>query len=99
MSKFTNIIETEYCELLQDLLILLDEWKRIHAITSQETGYSLFTEDIPTAVKHRKVLPNVDSAKKVVYLAIEQASSISSMPIRNWKTTLNRFMIEFEDRI
>ncbi len=29
----------------------------------------------------------------------EQASKKWTMPIRNWKTALNRFMIEFEDRL
>jgi transposase-like protein len=54
---------------------------------------------IRKAVKNRKVFPNDDSAKKVIYLAITQASKKWAMPIRNWKSALNRFMIEFEDRI
>ncbi len=54
---------------------------------------------IRKAVKNRKVFPNDDSAKKVIYLAISQASKKWTMPIRNWKSALNRFMIEFEDRI
>jgi len=37
--------------------------------------------------------------KKVIYLAIEQVSKKWMMPMRNWKTALNRFMIEFEDRL
>ncbi len=37
--------------------------------------------------------------RKVVYLAIMDASKKWTMPIRNWKAALNRFMIEFEDRI
>ncbi len=40
-----------------------------------------------------------DAAKKVVYLAIRDASKKWTMPIRNWKVALNRFMIEFEDRL
>lgn len=54
---------------------------------------------IRKAIKKRKLFPHDDSAKKVVYLAIEQASKKWTMPIRNWKTALNRFMIEFEDRL
>ncbi len=38
-------------------------------------------------------------SKKVVYLAIENASKKWTMPIRNWKLALNRFMIEFEKRL
>ncbi|MBD1585010.1 transposase, partial [Pseudoalteromonas sp. S16_S37] len=51
---------------------------------------------IRKAIKKRKLFPHDDSAKKVVYLAIEQASKKWTMPIRNWKSALNRFMIEFE---
>ena len=54
---------------------------------------------IRKATKKRKVFPTDDSAKKVVYLAIRQASEKWTMPIRNWKTALNRFMILFEDRL
>ena len=54
---------------------------------------------IRKAIKKRKLFPTEDSAKKVVYLAIMDASQRWTMPIRNWKTALNRFMIEFEDRL
>jgi putative transposase len=54
---------------------------------------------IRKAVKKRKLFPTDDSAKKIVYLAIQQASKKWTMPIRNWKPALNRFMIEFEDRL
>ena len=54
---------------------------------------------IRKATKKRKLFPTDDSAKKVVYLAIQQASKKWTMPIRNWKEALNRFMIEFEDRL
>jgi transposase-like protein len=54
---------------------------------------------IRKATKKRKVFPTDDAAKKVIYLAIQEASKKWSMPIRNWKVALNRFMIEFEDRL
>ena len=54
---------------------------------------------IRKALKKRKLFPTDDSAKKVVYLAIQDASKKWTMPIRNWKSALNRFMIQFEDRL
>jgi len=54
---------------------------------------------IRKAIKKRKVFPTDESAKKVVYLAVMDASKRWTMPIRNWKTALNRFMIAFEDRL
>jgi len=54
---------------------------------------------IRKAIKKRKLFPTDDSAKKVIYLATQQASKKWTMPIRNWKPALNRFMIEFEERL
>ncbi len=54
---------------------------------------------IRKVIKKRKLFPTDDSAKKVIYLAIQEASKKWTMPIRNWKIALNRFMIEFEDRL
>lgn len=54
---------------------------------------------IRKAIKKRKLFPSDISAKKVVYLAIKEASKKWSMPIRNWKPALNRFSIEFEERL
>jgi len=54
---------------------------------------------IRKSVKNRKVFPSDDAALKVVYLAVESASKKWTMPIRNWKPALNRFMIEFEEEL
>ena len=54
---------------------------------------------IRAATKRRKVFPTDESAKKVIYLAIEQASKKWTMPIRNWRMALSRFEIEFGDRL
>ena len=51
------------------------------------------------AIKKRKVFPTDDSVKKVIYLAIQQASKKWTMPIQNWKSAMNRFVIEFGDRM
>lgn len=54
---------------------------------------------IRKATRQRKVFPTDKSALKVVYLAITDASKKWSMPIRNWKPALNRFTIEFGERV
>ncbi|WP_395375119.1 IS256 family transposase [Marinicella sp. W31] len=54
---------------------------------------------IRKATKKRKLFPNDDAAKKVIYLAISDASKKWTMPIRNWKLALNRFVLEFEHRL
>ena len=47
----------------------------------------------------RKIFPNDQSAMKVVYLAIENASKKWSMPLRDWKPAINQFMIMYQDRM
>jgi transposase-like protein len=54
---------------------------------------------IRKATKKRKLFPTDESATKVIYLAIQAASKKWTMPIRNWKPALNRFMIMFEERL
>lgn len=54
---------------------------------------------VRAAVNKRKVFTSEDSAKKVIFLAVEQASRKWTMPIQNWKSALNRFVILFEDRL
>ena len=54
---------------------------------------------IRTAVNKRKIFPSDKAAFKVVYLATQQASKKWSMPIRNWTSALNRFMIMFDERV
>lgn len=54
---------------------------------------------IRKSTKQRKVFPTNQSAMKVVYLAISAASKKWTMPIRNWKPALNRFTIEFGERV
>jgi transposase-like protein len=54
---------------------------------------------IRKAIKKRKLFPTDDSAKKVIYLAVKAAAKKWTMPIRNWKLALNRFMILLEHRL
>ena len=54
---------------------------------------------IRQTIKKRKVFPSDDSVRKVIYLAIEAASKKWTMPIRDWRSAMSRFMIEFDDRL
>ena len=49
--------------------------------------------------RNRKIYPNEESALKIVYMAIHEASKKWTMPIRNWKEALNHFAILFEGRM
>jgi putative transposase len=49
--------------------------------------------------RSRHLFPSVESLYKLFYLAIENISKKWKMPIPNWSAALNRFSIEFEDRM
>jgi putative transposase len=49
--------------------------------------------------RNRKIYPNEESALKIVYMAIHEASRKWTMPIHHWKAALNHFAILFEDRL
>jgi len=49
--------------------------------------------------KNRGVFPHQQSVFKLYYLALERIAKKWTMPIQNWTQALNRFAIEFEDRM
>ena len=106
LERFADTWDTHYPKIAQswrahwDNLVTLFEYppeirKAIYTTNAIESLNSV----IRKATKRRKLFPNDDSAMKVVYLAIQSAAKKWTMPIRNWKAALNRFMIEFGDRV
>jgi putative transposase len=49
-------------------------------------------------LRNHRTFPTDESAMKVIYLAIHNIAKKWTMPIRDWKSALNRFAIEFEGR-
>ncbi|MFQ5464276.1 MAG: IS256 family transposase [Phycisphaerae bacterium] len=49
--------------------------------------------------RNRKIYPNEESAIKLVYMAINEASKKWTKPIHHWKQALNHFAIMFEGRL
>lgn len=84
-------------------------WENLNAIFSYppDIRKAIYTTNaieslnsvIRKAIKKRKLFPTDESAKKVVFLAITEASKKWSMPIRNWRAALNHFMIMFDERL
>ena len=49
--------------------------------------------------KNRGSFPNDEAVMKLFYLALMNISKKWTMPLRDWKAALNRFTIQFEDRM
>ena len=56
-------------------------------------------QEVLTLPEPEKQYPNAESALKLVYLAIHEASKKWTMPIKGWKAALNHFAIVFEGRL
>lgn len=82
-----------------NLITLFDYPREIRKAIYTTNAIESLNSVIRHATHKRKIFPHDESALKVVYLAIQAASARWTKPIRNWKAALNRFTIEFEDRV
>lgn len=82
-----------------NLITLFEYPEEIRKVIYTTNAIESLNSVIHKATKQRKIFPTDDSAMKVVYLAMQSASKKWTMPIRNWKPALNRFMIDFGDRV
>jgi len=82
-----------------NLITLFEYPDEIRKVIYTTNAIESLNSVIRKAIKNRKVFPNDKAAMKVVYLAIEAASKKWTKPIRDWKAALNRFMIEFPERM
>ena len=67
-------------------------WDTTNAIESVNMSLRKLT-------KNRGSFPSDDALMKLFYLALRNISQKWTMPIRDWKAALNRFTIQFEERI
>lgn len=80
------------------IIVLFDYPDEIRKVIYTTNAIESLNSVIRKAIRNRKIFPHDDSALKVVYLAIQQASKRWTRPIVHWKRALNRFAIEFEGR-
>lgn len=82
-----------------DIITLLDFPAPIRKAISTTNAIESVNSVIRKFTRNRKIYPNEESALKITFMAIREASKKWTMPIRNWKAALNHFAILFEDRL
>ncbi|KIE04404.1 Transposase mutator type [Candidatus Jidaibacter acanthamoeba] len=50
-------------------------------------------------IKNKRAFPNDDAVFKILFLAIDKISKKWTMPVKDWKSAMNRFIIEFSDSL
>lgn len=106
LERFGGIWDAQYPQITKSWR---NHWQNLNTLFNypEDIRKAIYTTNaieslnsvIRRAIKKRKLFPSDDSAKKMVYLAIKEASKKWSMPIQNWRQAMSRFMIEFGDRL
>jgi transposase-like protein len=82
-----------------DLITLFDYPPAIRRAIYTTNAIESVNSVIRKFTKNRKIYPNEESALKLIYMAIHEASKKWTMPIHHWKQALNHFAILYEDRL
>jgi putative transposase len=82
-----------------DIVTLFDYPPAIRKAIYTTNAIESINSVIRKFTRNRKIYPNEDSALKLIYMAIREASQRWTMPVRHWKEALNHFAIMFESRL
>jgi putative transposase len=94
-----SLISESWRSYWVSLITIFDYPADIRKVIYTTNAIESLNSVVRKSVKTRKVFPSDDAALNVIYLATEVASKKWTMPIRDWKPALNRFMIEFEEQL
>ena len=83
----------------RDIVTLFDYPPAIRRAIYTTNAIESINSVIRKFTRNRKIYPNEDSALKLIYMAIREASERWTMPVRHWKQALNHFAILFEGRM
>ena len=92
-------ISKSWREKWTDIITLFDFPWPIRKAISTTNAIESVNSVIRKLTRNRKIYPNEDSAFKIIYMAINEASKKWTMPIPKWKPALNHFAILFENRL
>jgi putative transposase len=106
LAKFAEVWGEKYPTIVKqwrlkwnDIITLFDFPPPIRKAIYTTNAIESINSVIRKFTRNRKQYPNAESALKLVYLAIHEASKRWTMPIKGWKAALNHFAIVFENRL
>jgi putative transposase len=97
-AKYPTIAKTWRAKW-SDIITLFDFPEAIRRAIYTTNAIESVNSVIRKFTRNRKIYPNEESALKIVYMAIREASRKWTMPIHNWKQALNHFAILYEERM
>ena len=82
-----------------NLTTFFDYPQEIRRVIYTTNAIESLNMSIRKVIKNKRVFPSDDSMFKQVYLALDKISKKWTMPVRDWNLAMNRFSIEFGDRL
>lgn len=82
-----------------DIITLFEFPEEIRRVIYTTNAIESLNSTIRKFTKNRKQYPSEQSALKLVFMAIREASKRWTRPIKHWKQALNHFAILFPDRM
>jgi transposase-like protein len=106
LEEFAKVWDTKYPTISKqwhskwtDIISMFDFPEEIRRATYTTNAIESLNSAIRKFTKNRKQYPSEQSALKLVYMAIREASKRWTRPIKHWKQALNHFAILFPDRM
>jgi putative transposase len=106
LDKFAEVWGAKYPTIVKqwrlkwtDIITLFDFPAPIRKVIYTTNVIESINSVIRKFTRNRKQYPNGESAIKLIYMAIHEASKRWTLPIKNWKEALNHLAILFEDRL
>ena len=106
LQNFAQVWEEKYPTIVKmwrtkwtDIITLFDFPAPIRKAIATTNAIESVNSVIRKFTRNRKIYPNEESALKITFMAIREASKKWTMPIRDWKAALNHFAILFEGRL
>jgi putative transposase len=106
LEKFASVWGEKYPTIVKqwrakwtDLITMFDFPAPIRKAIYTTNAIESVNSVIRKFTRNRKQYPNAESAVKLVYLAIHEASKRWTTPVVGWKAALNHFAIVFEGRM
>jgi putative transposase len=106
LEKFASVWGEKYPTIVKqwrakwtDLIAMFDFPAPIRKAIYTTNAIESVNSVIRKFTRNRKQYPNAESAVKLVYLAIHEASKRWTTPVVDWKAALNHFAIVFEGRM
>ena len=97
-AKYPTIAKTWRAKW-SDIITLFDFPPAIRRAIYTTNAIESVNSVIRKFTRNRKIYPNEESALKIVYMAVHEASKRWTMPIHHWKQALNHFAILYEGRM